>query len=133
QPEQILTLAVTPSFFTTLGRAPRLGRAFSEAEAAPGADRRVILTDGFWRSRYAADPTIVGRTIVLNGEAHVVVGVLSRDFDLPVRDISMVRPFAFTPAQMSDQERGNEFSTMIARLRPGATVAQLDAQMQAIV
>ena len=133
QPEQLLTLAVTPSFFTTLGRGPRLGRAFTDAEATPGADGRVILTDGFWRSRYAADPAIVGRTLVLNGAPRVVVGVLSRDFDLPVREISLLTPFAFTPAQRSDRERGNEFSMMIARLRRGATVAQLDAQMQAIV
>jgi predicted permease len=133
QPEQLLTLAVTPSFFSTLGRGPQLGRPFTDAEAIPGGDRSVILTDGFWRSHYGADPAIVGRTIGLNGEPHQVVGVLPRDFELPARDIVMLRPFAFTPAQMSDQERGNEFSSMIARLRDGATIAQLNAQMQAIV
>ena len=62
-----------------------------------------------------------------------MVGVLPADFDLPARDISVLVPFGFTPEQMSDQSRGNEFSQMIARLAPGATVEQVDAQMKTIV
>src|SRR4051812_7282642 len=133
RPEQLVSLAVTPSFFATLGRGPQFGRAFAEAEAIPGSDRTAILTDGFWRSHFGADRSVVGHSIVLDGERRTIVGVLPADLDLPVREASLLVPFAFTPAQMSDQERGNEFSMMIARLRPGATVAQLDAQMRAIV
>ncbi len=132
-PEQVLALAVTPSFFTTLRRGPALGRAFVDADAVPGADTRVILTHAVWVSRFASDPAIVGRRIRLNGEPHEVAGVLAPDFELPQRDVAVLVPFAFTPAQMSDQERGNEFSQMIARLRPGATIAQVNAQMAAIV
>jgi predicted permease len=132
-PEQVVALAVTPSFFSTLRRGPALGRAFAEAEAVPGADKRVILTHAVWTTRFAADPAIVGRTIRINGEPHEVVGVLAPDFELPGRDVALLVPFAFTPAQRSDQERGNEFSQMVARLRPGATIPQLNAQMQAIV
>jgi predicted permease len=62
-----------------------------------------------------------------------VVGVLPADFELPNREIALLVPFAFTPAQRTDQERGNEFSSMIARLRPGATLEQVNAQMKAIV
>jgi predicted permease len=133
RPEQVATLAVTPSFFSTLGRGAELGRVFTNAEAVPGADRRVILTHATWRARFGADPHVVGRSISLNGEPHEIVGVLPADFELPMADIVMLTPFAFTPAQMSDQARGNEFSFMIARLRPEATVAQLNAQMQTIV
>jgi putative ABC transport system permease protein len=133
RPEQLVSLAVTPSFFSTLGRGPQLGRAFANEDATPGDTRCVILTDAFWRSHYGADASLVGRTIQVNGENHLVVGILPRDFELPVREVSLLVPFAFTPAQMSDQERGNEFSMMIARLRKGATVGQFDAQMQAIV
>jgi predicted permease len=133
-PEQVIALAVTPSFFTTLGRAPALGRAFGSADVDSGsAARIVILTDATWRARFGADASIMGRSIRVNGEAQTIVGVLPRDFEIPWRDTAVLVPFAFTPEQMSDAERGNEFSWMIARLRPNATAAQLDAQMDAIV
>jgi predicted permease len=131
-PEQLRSLAVTPSFFSTLQRHPFLGRGFTEDEAKPEADRFVILTHGLWTSRYGADASIVGRDIRVNGVAHRVVGVLPADFELPGRDIALLVPFAFTPAQMSDSGRGNEFSQMIARLRPGASIAQLNDQMKLI-
>ena len=133
RPEQLATLAVTPSFFSTLGRGVQLGRTFTPDEAVPGANRRVILTHATWRARFGGDPSVVGRSIRLNREAYEVVGVLPADFELPVPDVTLLTPFAFTPRQMSDQERGQEFSSMIARLRPGATIEQLNDQMRAIV
>jgi predicted permease len=133
RPEQLRVLSVTPSFFSTLGRQPALGRAFLEADAKPGANRFVILTDGLWRSRFAADPSIIGRHIRLSGAQYDVVGVLPADFELPSREVGVLVPFAFTPEQMSDAGRGNEFSSMIGRLRPGATIEQLNAQMKTIV
>ena len=69
QPEQLRALAVTPSFFTTLGRQPLLGRGFTESEATPDADKFAILTYGIWTSRFGADRSIVGRDIRLNGES----------------------------------------------------------------
>jgi predicted permease len=133
EPVQVRGLAVTPSFFTTLQRQPFLGRAFVEAEAQPGADKFAILTYNLWNSRFAADRSIVGQTVRLGGEAHQIVGVLPADFELPVRDAAVLVPFSFTPQQMSDQGRGNEFSQMIARLKPGATLEQVNAQMKTIV
>ncbi len=133
RPEQLRALAVTPSFLTTLGRQPFLGRGFTEDEAKPDADKFVILTYALWNSRFAADRGIVGRDIRVNGEPYRVVGVLPADLELPSRDIALLLPFGFTPQQMSDNARGNEFSMMIARLRPGATIAQLNAQMKTIV
>ncbi len=133
QPEQLRVLAVTPSFFTTLGRQPFLGRGFTEDEARPEADRFTVLTHALWSSRFGRDQSIVGRDIRLNGTQHRVVGVLPADFDLPSRDIALLVPFPFTPQQMSDSARGNEFSMMIARLRPGATIEQLNAQIKTIV
>jgi predicted permease len=133
QPEQVRALAVTPSFFSTLGRQPFLGRTFTGNDAKPDASRYVILTHALWRSRFGGDPSIVGRQIRMSGAAYDVVGVLPADFELPSRDIALLVPFAFTPEQMSDQGRGNEFSSMIARLKPGATIEQLNAQMTTIV
>ena len=132
-PEPLRALAVTPSFFTTLGRAPMLGRPFTEEEAKPGADRFLVLSYAFWASHLASNAGIVGRDLELDGTPWRVVGVMPEDFEAPARDIAVFVPFAFTQMQRSDQERGNEFSSMIARLRPGATPAQLDSQMDAIV
>ena len=136
QPERLTALAVTPSFFPTLGRGPLLGRAFVDSDATAGSDRVAILTYSTWRSRFGSDPAIVGRPIHLNGGEYLVVGVLPSDFEVPWpawRDTALLVPFSFTAAQRSDQERGNEFSLMIGRLRPGASIQQLNAQMQAIV
>ena len=130
---QVRGLAVTPSFFSTLKRQPALGRPFNEAEAVPGADKSVILAHGLWQARFGGDPSIVGRDVRMNGEPYKVVGVLPRDFELPGREIGALVPFAFTPQQMSDAGRGNEFSQMIARLRPGATIDETNAQMRTIV
>ena len=131
-PEQLRAMAVTPSFFSTLQRQPFLGRAFTEDEAKPDADKFAILTYGLWTSHYAGDRSLVGRDIRINGIAYRVVGVLPADFELPNREIALLIPFSFTPAQMADTARGNEFSQMIARLRPGATIAQLNEQMKVI-
>ena len=133
QPEQVRALAVTPSFFSTLGRQPFLGRGFTEDEAKPDADKYVILTHGLWQSRFGGDASLVGRDIRMNGESYRVVGVLPADFRLPAMTVGVLVPFSFTPQQMSDQGRGNEFSQMIARLRPGATIEQVNAQMATIV
>src|SRR4051812_24193936 len=89
-PEQLRSLAVTPSFFSTLERQPLLGRAFTEDDARPDADKFVVLTYGLWTSHYGADPATVGRDIRVNGIAHRVVGVLPADFDLPSRDIALL-------------------------------------------
>ena len=62
RPEQLRALAVTPSFFSTLGRQPALGRSFDDTDATPGADRFAILTHGLWTSRFGADPR-PGRTL----------------------------------------------------------------------
>jgi predicted permease len=133
QPEQLRALRVTPSFFSTLGRDPLLGHAFTEAQAEPGADQFVVLTYGLWHSRFAGDPSIIGRDIRLDGMPYRVVGVLPADFEMPGRDIALLVPFSFTANDKSDNARGYEYSQMIARLRPGATLGQLDAQMKTIV
>ena len=127
-PEQVGAARVTASFFTTLGRGARLGRVFTDRD-----EHGVVLTHAIWQSRFGADPDAVGRTVRINAEPHVILGVLPADVELPMRDAELLLPFVFTPQQMSDEERGNEYSLMIARLRAGASIRQLDAQMQTIV
>ena len=133
QPLRVPALSVTPSFFSTLGRQPFLGRGFTEEEATPGKNKQVIFTYATWQSIFGGDANLVGRDVRVNGEAYKVVGILPRDFELPGRNIGALVPFAFTPQQMSDQGRGNEFSMMIARLKPGVSVQEANTQMHAIV
>ena len=118
-PEQLRALAVTPSFFSTLAAAavprPRLHRGRGQARRRqvrhPDLRPVDVALRRRSRDRRARHPR--------QRRAHRVVGVLPADFELPGRDIALLMPFAFTPAQMSDNARGNEFSSMIARLRPG--------------
>ena len=132
-PERLLGLVATPSLFSTLGASPFLGRPFSDGEALPGNDKSVVLTYNLWANRFNGDRGIVGSDVRLNGDSFRVVGVMPEGFAFPNRDVALYVPFAFTPEQMSDEERGREFSGSIGRLKPGATVAQLNAQMDAIV
>ncbi len=131
-PERLRGLRVTPSFFATYGIAPKLGTGFTDAEAEPGNDRAVVLTHALWKAKFGGDPRIVGREIRLNGESWRVKGVMPERFLAPGRDAVLFVPFAFTPKQRSDDERGQEYSTMVARLAPGATMAQAQAQLDAI-
>jgi predicted permease len=132
-PERAHGIRATPSLFATLGVAPALGRVFTDDEAQPGADRVVVLGDAMWRNRFGADPAIVGRDIRLDGESYRVVGVMPRGFMFPDRETVLYVPFAFTPAQKADTERGYEFSTNIARLAPGATIADAKNEANLIV
>lgn len=132
-PERLVGLVATPSLFPTLGVSPALGRTFDESEAVPGNDRVVVLSSTLWRNRFNADPAIVGSDVRLNGESYRVVGVMPEDFAFPSRNVGLYVPFAFTPEQMADTSRGREFSSSIGRLRHGATIEQLNAQLDAIV
>jgi predicted permease len=132
-PQRLTGLRATPSLFTTLSVSTALGRTFIDTEARIGADKVVVLSHALWQHQFAADPQIVGRDLRLNGESYRVVGVMSRGFAFPNRETQLWVPFAFTAEQMSDEERGNEFSESIGRLQPGATIEQLDAQMDVIV
>ncbi len=131
-PERLRGLRVTPSFFATFGVAPALGGSFTENDAQPGSDHVVVLTHGLWKAKFAGDSSIVGREIRLNGESWRVAGVMPERFVAPGRDVMLLAPFAFTPKQRSDDERGQEYSNMVARLAPGRTVAQAQAQIDAI-
>jgi predicted permease len=133
RPEQLRALAVTPSFFETLGRGPEVGRGFVDSDAKAGSDRVVILSQGLWRSRFGGDPHVIDRDIRLSGEAYRVVGILPADFGLPAVDVTLLVPFSFTPGQRSDQERGREFSQMIARLTPGASIDGVEGEMATII
>src|SRR5690606_18876352 len=132
-PERLTGLIATPSLFSTLRAGAFIGRVFGEDEAVPGADRVVVLGHSLWQNRFNGDRAIVGSEIRLNGEPYRVLGVMPQGFAFPDREVGLYVPFAFTPEQMSDEERGHEFAMSTGRLMPGATIEQLNAQMAAIV
>jgi putative ABC transport system permease protein len=132
-PERVHGLRATPTLFATLGVGPVLGRAFNDDEARTGTDRVVVLGDAMWRNRFNADPGAVGRELRLNGESYKIIGVMPAGFMFPNRETALYVPFAFTDKQKSDLERGFEFSTSIARLAPGATLADVKQQSDLVI
>ena len=132
QPERLRGLEVSPSLFSTLQSAPALGRVFTDADARVGAPATAVLSDAFWRSHFGANPAVLGRTIRLNDVLVTVIGVMPRGFYFSGPGVQLWTPFTFTDEQRSDQERGHEFSTMIARLKPGVTLAQVQRDLDLI-
>ena len=130
EPERVAAQAVTPGYFATLGVAPAMGRAFDDAEGAPGGDPAVILSDGFWRSRFGADPDILGKTVDINGRLRPVVGVMPPDFGFPDRAAQLWVPMIIDPAQAPLAAFG---AGGVGRLADGATLESLDGELQGLI
>src|SRR5262245_46383829 len=123
---RVRAVAVSDGFFDALGVTPFLGRGFtSEETAGPGA-AVVILDHGLWQTRFAGDPTIVGRTLTVDGAPRVVVGVMPARLGFPI-GTEIWRPLAFTAADR--EERREPSLTTIGRLRPGASVDRASAEI----
>ena len=134
-PERVRADDVTANTFATLGAAPMLGRPFTEAETRPNGSNVVILSAALWHRRYGGDPTIVGRTIPINGEPYEVVGVMPPDFLLPT-DFHAATPTAlWLPIRWdsSSTDHGSHGFFAAGRLLPGATVAQAQDDFHRIV
>jgi predicted permease len=122
---------VSPGFFRLLGVQAQAGRTFLPEEGVAGRDRVVLLGDGIWRRRFGADPAVAGRQLVMNGQGYVIVGVLPRGFQYP-REVEIWTPLAFTAADLAPDSRGNHGLQVIARIKPGLTLAQARADMAAV-
>ena len=121
QPEEVPTLFVTDGILPMLGAQPKLGRLIAKADDGPGGPDTVMLTAGYWQARFGADPSIVGRTLMLDSKPHQVVGVLPESFRFLDRKISLVIPFRLDRAKVF---LGNFSYSGIARLKPGVTLEQ---------
>ena len=124
-PERVLSLAVTAQFFGTLGIRPVRGRSFAPQEDAPGSARVVMLSERLWRNRYAGDPGLIGRTIAVNGQSSVVIGVAPSDMGF-ASDIDVWEPLVI---QVSRENRADHRVVVLGRLKPGVTVSQADAEL----
>ncbi|HSU96301.1 MAG TPA: ABC transporter permease, partial [Gemmatimonadaceae bacterium] len=113
---------VTPNYFAVLGVTPFLGRSFTRADADASASQPavVILSYGFWRGNFNADPGIIGRSVEIGGVPVTVIGVLRKDDGFPA-GVDMWGPLQLTASAAADRESEN--SMVFGRLRPGATVA----------
>jgi putative ABC transport system permease protein len=120
-PERVPALIVSPGFFTSLGTPPAFGRGFVAADETWGAHRVAILSDGLWRRRFGADPSVIGQPITVNGEPFVVVGVLPPKFMFLGLESQLFVPMAFAPGDNLNSH-SNNFLRMIGRLKPGVTV-----------
>jgi putative ABC transport system permease protein len=134
-PEQLPGEAVTWNYFALLGAAPAIGRWFLPEEDRPGREHVVILSDALWRSRFAADRSIVGRSITLNGEPYDVVGVMAPGFQ-PVTQIGSTTAVAFfVPAAYPDElltNHGDHEIRVVGRLKPGESLQQAQADLLAV-
>jgi predicted permease len=132
-PERVLIARASSSLFDVLRMSPRLGRAFTDDEATLGNEHVAVLSDRIWRTRFGANPNVIGLDIRLDGEAFRVIGVMPSGFGYPTREIDAWTPFAFRPEQVADSARGNQFSQSVGRLRAGATLDGLNAELATIV
>ncbi len=137
--ESLETLSMTPEFLDVLGERPQLGRWFLRSEEENGQPEVVILSDALWRRRFAADPQIIGRKIVLDGKPHEVVGVTPVGMPfykgqiealLPERPEIFI-PLRVPPGELSLVPVGSRFwCAAVGRLKPGVTLEQAAAEIE---
>jgi len=129
-PDRVSGGLVSWNFFQTLGVQPIMGRPFIEQESEPASSHVAILSRGLWESRFAADPNIIGRKIMLQGETYTVVGVMPADFQFPLMGIANIwSPLALDDKQRTD--RINSWFNAFGRLKPGVTQQQSGAELTA--
>jgi putative ABC transport system permease protein len=131
-PERLQAGRVTSSFFAMLGVSPIAGRFFTDEEDRFGSQHVIVLSSRLWKRLFNSDRGILEKTIQLDAEPYVVVGIGPEDLEqlYPKNDLWM--PMAFSPAELSEDRRGSLAYTMLARLKPGSSIAQAQAVMSSI-
>lgn len=135
EPQFVNARSVSSEFFPALQAHPLLGRIFSPDEDRPGHEHVVILNETFWRNQFGADPKIVAQDIALDGAAYRVIGVMPTKFQFPILSDPADAVKLWTPLAMTNRQRavrGEHHYGVIARLRPGVTVQQAQAEMDTI-
>ncbi len=123
-------MQVTPSFFRLVRVPAALGRTFVEQEGETGDDQSVVLSHGMWQELYAGDRAVVGTQLRLDGQAFTIVGVMPDGFSFLDPDVRFWVPLVFNPAQQQNAIANNWYN--IGRLAPGATLAQAQAEVDAV-
>ncbi|MGH9751529.1 MAG: ABC transporter permease, partial [Blastocatellia bacterium] len=136
EPEEIPSQIATTNLFNILGVNPILGRTFTLDDGKPGQPGVVVISFGLWQRRFGGDPQIIGRKLILSGNEATVIGVMPADFNWHVKAGSMTRKIAemWSPWQVGEQarQRQGRFASAVARLKPGVSFEQAQAEMNAI-
>ncbi len=127
EPERVSGMQVSGEMFTLLGVSPALGRAFLPEDDRPGARPVAVLSHEIWRRRFGADRRVLGRTLQVDGQPTVVVGVLRPGFELTEAGVDLWVPLAHSAAKRAN--RGGHDLRAVARLAPGATREQAEAEL----
>lgn len=130
EPEKVQAYGVTANFFGLLGIKPVLGRAILPEEDQPQANKVVMLSYSLWQQRYGGEQSVIGRELLLSGEKYTVVGVMPAGFQFMESYIKVWVPIAFTSEELA--QRGGHYLTVFARMKPGVTLAQANADIQTI-
>jgi predicted permease len=123
---------VTSGFFRLTGSRPMMGRLFAEADDDPQSPETVVLSPGFWAHTLGADAQIVGKSVTLNGNSYVVIGVLDRDPGFYLRPVDYYLPIRPTPAQASQRDLHGSMR-VLALLKPGVTLARARLDLNTIL
>ncbi len=130
------TSRITPNVFQILGVQPILGRTFTEEEGKVGGPQSVLLSEIMWKGNFGADPQIIGKTIRVNDQARVVVGVMPAPFRFPDLGGADVAKGVWVPMQPTpemEKERGFNLFSIVGEMKPGVNVAQARAELGVIV
>ncbi|HVF90147.1 MAG TPA: ABC transporter permease, partial [Blastocatellia bacterium] len=131
--ERVEAAQVSSAFFPILGANPLHGRTFLEADDRPGSERVVIVSHSLWQRRFGSDPGLIGRALMLNGNAYTVIGIMPPDFSFPIQmdKAEMWVSPAYEGSNL--QSRGAQVTNALARLKPGVTLEQARAEMDSIM
>ncbi len=129
-PERLEGAAFTADLLPMLGVSPALGRLFTTADDSRDAPGTLILSHRLWTQRFAADPAIVGRTVLLDGERFTIIGVMPQSFNFPRREALLWIPMRFQPGDFDD--RDNHYLNVVARLRPDVSIDQCRAELHVV-
>lgn len=128
--ENVSGLVVTHGIFDALRVSPAMGRALGAEDDRPGAPAVAVLSHGFWQDRLGGDPDVLGTTLTLDRMPHTVIGVMPPDFAVPGYEGAQL--WTSLPEDRKTGERDSQSFTAIGRLKPGATIASLDADLEAL-
>ena len=128
-PVQVRGARVSAAYFDIYGVQPAVGRTFAAGEDTPGRDRVVVISHALWQEQLGGDPSIVGRAIPLDGIPYTVIGIMPADSPFERGWAKLWRPLAFAPGE---QTRDYHWLSAIARLKPGVTFEQAQANLDAI-
>jgi len=130
EPEQLRLLRVSGDLFPTLGVAAQLGRTLSPEDDRPGGPNVLVISDGFWRSRFGSDREAVGRSVTLGGAPFTIVGVMPPGFALPTWSGDLIAPLGLD--EQTAQLRAVRFLTLVGRLKPGVSLPRVNAELATI-